>query len=363
MTFGGTMAKKTKERGDPVTPVRLLLDTCVWLDLAGNNSNEPLLGALETLYRQHVIDIVVPQTVRDEFANNKDRVIRESGRSLAGVLKRARIAVWAHADKRKRRSVAAVLDDIEHKLNNSPDNTAQSIARIEKIFADSIWCDTNDQAILRASARALGKKAPFHNGRNNFADALILELYGQMVENGKGRCVFVTHNVKDFSATNTDQRLPHPDIAQHFSRIKSRYFIKLIDALRALRPNQFAEAMFEHEFTIEPRRASEISDAIEELIDRVWYDRHMVSRYKIQTGETKIIAKKDFGPEHYRDSAHNKLVVDEVWKGALRTAKRVEKKYGKANLGPYTKFDWGMINGKLSALRWVLGDEWDMLDT
>jgi hypothetical protein len=26
-------------------------------------------------------------------------------------------------------------------------------------------------------------------------------------------------------------------------------------------------------------------------------------------------------------------------------------------------FDWGMMNGKLSALRWVLGDDWDMLDT
>jgi hypothetical protein len=45
--------------------------------------------------------------------------------------------------------------------------------------------------------------------------------------------VFVTHNVKEFSATNADQRLPHPDIAQYFSRIKSRYFIKLVDALRA----------------------------------------------------------------------------------------------------------------------------------
>jgi hypothetical protein len=45
---------------------------------------------------------------------------------------------------------------------------------------------------------------------------------------------------------------------------------------------------------MEPRRASEISDAIEELIDRVWYDRHMVARYKVQTGKIKMIAKKDY---------------------------------------------------------------------
>jgi hypothetical protein len=47
----------------------------------------------------------------------------------------------------------------------------------------------------------------------------------------------------------------------------------------------------------------------------------------------------------------------------LKAARRLEKKYGKENLGPYSKFEWGMINGKLSALRWVFGDDWDMLDT
>jgi hypothetical protein len=36
---------------------------------------------------------------------------------------------------------------------------------------------------------------------------------------------------------------------------------------------------------------------------------------------------------------------------------------GAENLGPYTDFEWGMINGKLSALRWVTGSEWDFLDT
>jgi PIN domain len=220
----------------------------------------------------------------------------------------------------------------------------------------------SDAAVQAASNRALQKQAPFHNGRNNFADAVIIELFAQLAKE-RGRCVFVTHNTKDFSCSNSDQRLPHPDIAQYFSRVKSRYFVKLVDALRALRPHQFAEAIYEHEFMIEPRRASEISHAIEELTHRVWYDRHMVARHMIQIGKTKMIAKKDFGPQHYRDSANGRVVVDEVWAGALKSARRVERKYGKNNLGPYTKFEWGMINGKLSALRWVFGEDWDELYT
>jgi hypothetical protein len=52
-----------------------------------------------------------------------------------------------------------------------------------------------------------------------------------------------------------------------------------------------------------------------------------------------------------------------VWEGAQKSAKRVEQQHGLEKLGPWDDFEWGMINGKLSALRWVLGEDWDELYT
>ena len=47
----------------------------------------------------------------------------------------------------------------------------------------------------------------------------------------------------------------------------------------------------------------------------------------------------------------------------LAAAKKTEEELDQSQLGPWDDFEWGMINGKLSALRWVLGGDWDMLDT
>ena len=48
---------------------------------------------------------------------------------------------------------------------------------------------------------------------------------------------------------------------------------------------------------------------------------------------------------------------------AEEKAKRIEARYGESELGPYTEFEWGMLAGKLSALRWTMGDDWDSLGT
>mgnify|MGYP001299947610 FL=1 len=97
------------------------------------------------------------------------------------------------------------------------------------------------------------------------------------------------------------------------------------------------------EFVEEPRTLDEISNMANEFCEKIWFDRHLSLKYKIEKGIETVDPK--------------------IWEGALKSAERVIQQYGEENLGPYSDFEWGMLNGKLSALRWVLGEEWDMLDT
>jgi hypothetical protein len=340
----------------------ILIDTCVWLDLSKDYHQQAILGALEELVRQGEISLIVPRPVVDEFARNKARVVEESNRSLSSTLKRVKETVEKFGDQRRKRVVLSQLNDIDHRLPTLDGAAAETVSRIEKLFAQAAVVEIPDAVKLRAAQRAIDRRAPFHRQRTGIEDSILIETYKDAVaaKSAAGtRFAFVTHNTKDFSHPNSSHKLPHPDIAECFSRVRSLYFITLGEALRRVQPTEFADLMIEQEWIDEPRRLSEIVDAIDELVTKVWYDRHQVARQKIERGITKIVENETFPvKDHLR-----RPIQRDIWEGALRAAAKVEKRFGRENLGPWTKFEWGMMNGKLSALRWVLGDEWDMLDT
>jgi hypothetical protein len=82
------------------------------------------------------------------------------------------------------------------------------------------------------------------------------------------------------------------------------------------------------------RSEQEIESAERRIGERVWYERHLTLRKRGHISE-----------------------------GADAAAAAIRQRVGEDELGPYSDFEWGFISGKLSALRWVLGDDWDSLDS
>lgn len=192
--------------------------------------------------------------------------------------------------------------------------------------------------------------APFHLPKNSVADALLMELYRTALDRlgPEEPLCFVTANYEDFSAWKADRRLPHADFADLFDERRSRY-VYGVDGLRAILATEFGEEFEELEQEVhlvheEPRTFSEILDAEQEYFDKVWYVRHLIRLEKESDGQAGAPSP-------------------EIQARASAAARAIEERYGPENIGPWDDWGWGFVNGKLSALRWVLGSEWDFLDT
>jgi len=337
--------------------LNLLIDTCVWLDIAKDSEQQKILRVIEELIDMGEVKLLLPETVLKEFNNNKERVINESNQSISSALKRTRTIVEKLGSGDAKKMVLDQLDDVSYKIPNLGNSTAKSIDNIERLFNRATLLPATESIKLNASQRAVDKLAPFHRNKNSFNDAIIVETYGSQINERIAEAeqyAFVTHNTSDFSLPGGNQKEPHPDFAAYFYLSYSSYYINLGESLRKISPDLVSELMIEQEdWDMSPRELSEIIKEENKLFDIIWYHRYKMRIYYI-TNEVNA------SPDIRNKQAEIKKRVMGV---AINAAKKIEKRHGKKNLGPWDDFELGMLHGKLSALRWVLGDEWDFLDT
>jgi hypothetical protein len=307
--------------------LRLLVDTSVWLDTAKDIRGERLIAAVRTLVHQRQVELLVPQVVVEEYDRNRGQVVASLSASTRAHVRTVRAALAEHGRSERNDELIEELDEVAVQGPLIEQLVVNRFAEVRDLLEGGRAVAPDYDTLHRVVGRGLAKKAPFHHAKNSVADAVLVETYRTVtagtLADPADHYGFVTHNIKDFSDPK-DHRRPHPDLQDCFSGPHSGYFIRLEDAL-ALHVPDTAELLDELDFEVDPRSGQEILSAEQRLFDLIWYQRSVSS---MEPGR-----------------------------------RRVEETYPVEELGPYTDFEWGMLNGKLSALRWVLGDEWDFLDT
>ena len=330
--------------------LHLLVDTSTWLDLAQRRDGQRWIVALRVLIHQGEVKLLVPPVVIQEFDRNESRLQAAMTSSIASRFKQIRQDLMTYGSDDDAHAVE-VIEDLGRHLPLVGAMTTRNFREIRELLVAGRIIEPSTTEMNRVVQRGLEKAAPFHGNKNSTADAIIFELYHSAIQGAElaeSPHVFVTTNHTDFSRVKGDKREPHDDIATAFDGVGSRYALG-VDGLDSVLRDHFGEEiqeLFEEtDFQEEPRRLDQIVAAETELFDRIWYHRSLQHDYRLEDqGDVEELER-------------NRVIA-----GPGRS--RVEETYTEpGHLGPYTDFELGMLNGKMSALRWVLGSEWDFLDT
>jgi hypothetical protein len=293
------------------------------------------------------LDILVPSIVLEDFERNRPRAEAAVTTSVVDRFRQLRQDLHEYGGPER----LQWLEEMSHRIPMVSSGTLQNFSEISELLTQGHRLEPSSTEIQGVINRGLAKIAPFHLNKNSTGDALIVELYGAALKDPEfendPHC-FVTSNYLDFSKPNGDRREPHPDLATLFSHERSGYFYGVEGLYAALVHHLGTAFTDEAEETQslqeEPRTLAEIVEAEREFFDKVWYVRKLILKEQIEAGLEAPLA-----PE-----------LEARMDAAMRA---IEERYGVDNVGPWDDWGWGFVHGKLSALRWVLGSEWDFLDT
>jgi hypothetical protein len=318
--------------------LRLLIDTSIWLDLATSREGQKWIVPLRVLAFQKKLELLVPAVVIEEFDRNRPRLESAVTTSIIDRLRQLRRELRDYAGDRNEH---VWLEETRQHIPLINAMGPQNFREISELLRGGMKLVPADLEYASVIQRGLDKKAPFSSDKNSVADALLIELYAKQISQadpGDVYC-FATSNYRDFSLPNGDHRQPHPDLADLFTSSQSHYCYG-IDGLDGILVEHLGDDFLEEQEEVdviinaeEPRTLEEIVRAEQEYFDRVWYVRRAVHS---KTGD---VSYPDLEAKYGRD---------ELWKP-------IGEGHDKA-------WEYGYISGKLAALRWVLGSEWDFLD-
>jgi predicted nucleic acid-binding protein len=324
----------------------LFVDTSVWLDVARRRDGQKLIHALGQTVLDGDVQLLVPVLVMDEFSRNRERFEQSMTTSVADRFKLLQQDLETLTAEWHRPAFEAI-SALAYEMPLVGAMATRNFRDVLDLLESGRRVEPGESEQTGVVRRGLTKQAPFHRNKNSVADAMLVELYAAAVRNAdEGIYCFVTSNWEDFSLQKGDRRLPHPDLAGLFDGRASRYYYAVEGFQTALADyfgEEFEEVLEMSDFQEDPRTLREILEAEQEFFDRIWYERSMLHTLRYESGDREGTTEEQY------------LVSKDAQARFL--ARRPDLRLCEDD------FEWGMWNGKLSTLRWVLGSEWGFLDT
>jgi hypothetical protein len=137
--------------------LKLLIDTCVWIDLAKDHHQHVILQALDHLVTEKKVLVLVPPLVGDEFERNKGNIVEKNRKSLSASLKRAKDVLDQHGEPGTKGLALEGLNYVDQRLPRLGDLTGIT-AFVELLLKQAESIPITDAAKLRAADRALAAR-------------------------------------------------------------------------------------------------------------------------------------------------------------------------------------------------------------
>jgi hypothetical protein len=180
--------------------LHLLVDTSVWLDLAKKRDGQKLIHVIGQVMQDGDLELLVPGVVVDEFERNRERIEQSMTTSVAARFKGLRKDLEDLSSESHRPAFDAIAG-LAHEMPLIGAMAMRNFTDILALLKKGRQMNATDEAQIRVVRRVLQKRAPFHLNKNSAADALLVELYAEVIEGeatDEDQYGFVTSNHEDF---------------------------------------------------------------------------------------------------------------------------------------------------------------------
>jgi len=215
--------------------IYLILDTNIWLYLANGlnpitekdqgNLHFELLQVLKDHKQQGDIKILINDIILKEWKRNKEHTkykikkLQNKLDNVEGSFKHIKKYVESSTDKIQKEYAEGLKKEI-----NSNKKHIQNVENFLHKDCDKIQI-TKEQK-LQIFDLAITNKAPFHNNKNNIADASILfsaaDYLNEKLTRGDTEAIFVSNNITDFTDGNETEAF-HPGIVEALNGTKIKF--------------------------------------------------------------------------------------------------------------------------------------------